>query len=222
MSMDPNAPYQSPGMQAGAPQKGGGSKVMLGVGIGCGIVLLLCCGVGVAVYMTFQSAFQIETDPGKAAAIAQSITDLEAPAGFNPQMSMSIKVPFANKKVMTMSVYTGPNNKGSLIVAEFGEEMAGNNPEQMRMQMEQSMRQQQQGQGAQKLQLEGEPREVKTTIRGQESTFTIQKGKGENGEEFYQVQGSFQGKGGPAFVLGQFPADQIDEEKTEAFVRSIK
>jgi hypothetical protein len=196
--------------------------VLLGVGIGCGIVLLLCCGGGVALYMVGKSAFQMETDPVQVATTAQSITDMEVPASFTPKMSMSINVPFANKKIMTMSIYTGPNDKGSLIVAEFGEEMAGNNPEQMRMQMENSMRQQQQGQGAQHLEMEGDPREVKTTIRGQESIFTIQKGKSASGDEFYQVQGSFQGKGGPAFLLGQFPADQIDEEQAEAFVKSIK
>ena len=225
MSMDPNAPYQAPGMSGGAPQKSGGSKVLLGLGIGCGLVLLLCCGIGgFGVYM-FKSAFTIQTTPAEVAATGQSITDMQPPEGLTPVMGMSIKNPMNGQKIMTMATYGGPNQKGILIVAEFDQQMVGANPEQMRLQLEQSMQQQGQqhgNQGPQQLQMSGEPREVKTTVRDQETTFTIQKGKAPDGTEYYQVQGTFQGKGGPGFLMGQFPADQIDEEKTEAFVKSIK
>ena len=224
MSMDPNAPYQPPGMQGGAPQKSGGSKVLLGLGIGCGIVLLLCCGVGgFGVYM-FKSAIKIETTPAGVAEVAEGITEMDPPESFNPVMGMDIKNPMTDQKVITMATYAGPNQKGMLIVAEFDQALAGANAEQMQEQIETSLQQQQQQnqQGAQHLEMVGEPREVKTTVRGQDATFKIQKGKSPDGEEFYQVQGVFQGKGGPGFLMGQFPADQIDEEQTEAFVRSIK
>lgn len=224
MSMDPNAPYQPPVDQTGAPQKGGGSKILLGVGIGCGLVLLLCCGGGVAIFMIGKSAMQIETTPAQVETVAKGITDMDVPAGFEPKMSMNMKVPFVNKKIMTMGIYTGPNEKGMIMIAEFGEEMAGNNPEQMKLQIENSLRQQQQqqGQGAQNLQMEGEPKEVTVTIRGQESTFTIQRGKAQNEEEFLQIEGTFTGKEGPAFVIGQLPASEYTEEDAEAFVKSIK
>jgi hypothetical protein len=223
MSMDPNAPYQPPGSQSGPPQKGGGSKLMLGVGIGCGLVLLLCCGGGVAMFMIGKSAIQIETTPAQVSTVAQGVTDMDVPAGFEPKMSMAMKVPFVNKKIMTMALYAGPNEKGMIMVADFGQEMAGNGPEQMKMQIEQSMRQQQQqGQGAQNLQMEGEPKEIKITVRGQESTFKIQKGKTQNGEEFLQVEGTFPGKEGPGVLIGQLPASDFSEEDAEAFVKSIK
>lgn len=224
MSMDPNAPYQSPGMQPGAPQKGGGSKVLLGLGIGCGIMLLVCCGIGgYGVYM-FKNTFRIETTPAGVTAIAEGITDMDPPESFTPVMGMDMKNPMSGQKIFTMATYTGPNQKGMLVVAEFDQTMAGKNAEQMKTQLETSMQQQQQQnqQGVQHLEMVGEPREVKTTVRGQEATFKIQMGKSPDGEEFYQVQGVFQGKDGPGFLMGQFPADQIDEEQTEAFVRSIK
>ncbi len=222
MSMDPNSPYHAPSDQAGAPQKGGGSKLLLGIGIGCGLVLLLCCGGGVALFLIGKSAVQIETTPAQVSTVAQGITDMDVPAGFEPKMSMSMKVPFANKKIMTMAFYTGPNEKGMIMVADFGQEMAGNNPEQMKLQIEQSLRQQQQGEGAQNLQMEGEAKEVKISVRGQESTFTIQKGKAPNEEEFLQIEGTFLGKDGPGVLIGQFPASDFSEEDAEAFVKSIK
>lgn len=225
MSMDPNDPYQAPEDQTGAPQKGGGSKLLLGLGIGCGLMLLLCCGGGVAVFMIGKSAVQVETSPVPVATVAQGITDMDVPAGFEPKMSMSIKVPFANKKVMTMAFYTGPNENGIIMAAEFGEEMAGNDPEQMKLQIEQSMRQQQQrqGQGAKNLQMEGESKEVTVTVRGEECTFTIQRGKAQNEEEFVQIEGTFTSKeGGPAFLFGQLPASDFSEEDAEAFVKSVK
>ena len=224
MSMDPNAPYQAPGMPGGAPQKSGGSKVLLGLGIGCGLVLLLCCGIGgFGVYM-FKSAFTIQTTPAEVAATAQGITEMTPPEGFNPEGGVIFKNPFTGEKAAAFAGFSGPGKKGVLIVAEVNQEMVGADAEQIRAQAEQSLQQQghQQGSQAQDLQMIGEPRDVKTTIRGQEATFTIQRGKAPDGAEYYQVQGTFQGKGGPGFLMGQFPADQIDEEKTEAFVKSIK
>lgn len=230
MSMDPNAPYQSPGVPGSAPQKGGGSKVLLGLGIGCGLMLLLCCGGGIVFFYSakdqikqvVENTIQVEQDPVKVKAISDGITDMQAPEGLQPEMATTINVPFTEQKFMTVAAYAGPNRKGTLIVAEFGEQMKGADPEEMKRQMQDSMQQQQGGQGAKNLQMVGEPREVKTTVRDQEATFKIQKGKTEDGDEYYQVQGVFQGKGGPGFLMGQFPADQIDEEQTKAFVRSIK
>jgi hypothetical protein len=46
MSMDPNAtePFAPQ-----TPAKSGGSKVWMFLGIGCGLMLLLCCGGGVGI-----------------------------------------------------------------------------------------------------------------------------------------------------------------------------
>jgi hypothetical protein len=211
-------------MQPGAPQKGGGSKVLLGLGIGCGIMLLLCCGIGGYGFYMVKRAFKIETTPAGVTEVAEGITDMDPPESFTPVMGMDMKNPMTGQKIFTMATYAGPNQKGMLVVAEFDQTMAGANAEQMKSQMETSMRQQQQQnqQGVQQLEMVGEPRDVKTTVRGQEATFKIQLGKSPDGEEYYQVQGVFQGKGGPGFLIGQFPAEQIDEEQTEAFVRSIK
>ncbi len=51
-----------------------GGKVLLGVGIGCGVVLLLCCGVfGVAGYY-FSKTFQLIQDPDQVRTIAQRLS----------------------------------------------------------------------------------------------------------------------------------------------------
>ncbi|HEV7226478.1 MAG TPA: hypothetical protein VGN42_27480 [Pirellulales bacterium] len=219
MSMDPNAPYPSPGMQAGAPQKGGGSKVMLGVGIGCGIVLLLCCGGGVAMYFVFKDAIKIESNPPAVAAAGQEITAIEVPPEFQPSVAVSVNIPIINKGG-TVVVYTDAPHGGGIQLFQIAGNATADEGEQIRQQMEQNLRQQ--GHGSKNLVLTGEPREVNFEVRGKPASFTIQKGKSQDNKEFFEVKGTFEGKGGPAILSGQLPADQIDEEKTEAFVRSIK
>ena len=219
MSMDPNTPYQSPGMQAGAPQKGGGSKVMLGVGIGCGIVLLLCCGGGVGLYFVFKDALKIETDAPAVVAAAQEITDIDVPQQFAPTVAVKVNIPVINKGG-TVVVYTDANQEGSIQLFELSGNATAAEQEQIRQQMEQNLRQQ--GHGSKNLVMTGESREVNFEVRGKPASFTIQKGKSQDGKEFFEVKGNFEGKGGPALLSGQLPADQIDEEQAEAFVKSIK
>jgi hypothetical protein len=226
MSMDSNDPYQAPADQSGAPQRGGGSKLLLGLGIGCGLMLLLCCGGGVAIFMIGKSAFHVDTAPAQVAAASEGITDMDVPPGFEPKTAVSMKNPFTSKKVMSMAMYEGPSENGMIMVAELGEGMPGNeDPQNMRLQIEQSMRQQQQqqNQGAKELQMEGDAKEVTVTVRGEECTFTIQRGKAANEQEFVQVEGTFTSKeGDPAFLLGQLPASDFSEEDAEAFIKSIK
>lgn len=217
MSMDPNAP--GPYAPQTPPPKGGGSTIWLVLGIGCGLVLLLCCGGGVALFFVGKSAFNITQDPAEVSRQSNAIADFNVPEGFKPEMAMSMKVPFTGQTIMNMVGYSAPNQEGGLFVAEAGQ-FAGADPEQMRAQMENSM--QQQGRQVKQLRVI-ESRDVEVEIRGKPAKFRIQKAEDtQSKQEYIQVQGTFEGKGGPALLVGQLKADDFTEDDAEKLVRSIK
>lgn len=217
MSLDPNAP--EPYAAQTPPRKVGGSTIWMVLGIGCGLVLLLCCGGGVAMFYVGRNAMNFTQDPGQIAQRAGEIADLDVPDGFKPEMAMSMQVPFSGQRIMTMVGYSAPNQEGGLFLAEAGQ-FAGADPEQMRAQMESSM--QQQGRQVKQLRVI-ESREVEVEIRGKPATFRIQKAEDtQSKQEYVQVQGSFEGKGGPAVLVGQLKSGDFTEDDAEKLVRSIK
>ena len=57
----PVNPYDSP--ETVRPGMSSGAKVLIGLGIGCGVLVLLCCGVfGVSMYF-FGRSFNMSEDP---------------------------------------------------------------------------------------------------------------------------------------------------------------
>jgi hypothetical protein len=218
MSTDPNAsePFAP---QPPSPAKGG-SKIWLFLGLGCGFVLLLCCGGGVGFFFLAKNAVQVVADPAAAQQEASQIAEFDLPAGFKAQSAFAVKNPLNGQAVMTMVVFTGPNNEPSIFLMEFGQLMANVDREQLRMQMEQQMRQQ--GQQMKRLEV-AESRDVEVQIRGQQALFKIQKAEDpQTKQQFVQIEGFFEGKQGPTVLMGQIKADSFSEDDAEKFVRSIK
>lgn len=219
--MSTNPPDQGPFAPQAPPPKSGGSGIWLFLGIGCGLVLLLCCGGGVAMFYVGKSSFSMTQDPTQVAQQSNEIADFDLPQGFKPQMAMTTKVPFTGQKLMSMAIYSAPNQEGGIFLMEFGAQFSANmNREQLRMQMDQSMNQQ--GQQAKHLNVL-ESRDVEIEIRGQPATFKIQKAEdSQTKQQYIQVEGTFDGKQGLAVLVGQFKADEFTEDDAEKFVRSIK
>lgn len=216
MTMDPDAsgPY--------APQTPpkSGSKVWVFLGIGCGLMLLLCCGGGVAMFYGAKSAFQVANEPAAVQQQSSQIADFDVPNGFQADTAVTVSVPFTGQKVMTMVVYTPPDKDGSILLTGIGTIGANTDREQMRAQIEQQMSQQ----GQQKKRLDVlESHDLKVEIRGKPATFKIQQAEDpQTKRKYIQIDGLFEGKEGPAFLIGQLKADDFSEEDAEKLVRSIK
>jgi len=214
MSTDPNFANFPP-----APAKSK-SKIWVWLGLGCGAMLLLCCGVGGGgSYYLFKKAVEISDDPAVVAGAKAEITDVELPPEFAPTVTLKITNPFSKGQGMEVVVYAPQDKMGMFMLMDLSG-MGGQNPEQMRQQMEQSLAQQ--GHGARQL-VAGDSRNVDLEIRGQPAKFVIQKGKDpQTNREFVQANGTFQGKKGIAVLVLQFPADKFDEKQVEDFLRTIK
>ena len=93
----PMNPYDAPEVEPRGMS--GTTKVLLAFGIGCGVLLLLCCGLvgfgGFAGYRYFQNA--LIDDPDKVRQITDAIVTIEIPESLEPKMAMDMRVPFSGR-----------------------------------------------------------------------------------------------------------------------------
>lgn len=218
MSLDPYAP----GTSYEQPPAKSGSRFWLFFGLGCGGLLLVCCGGGVVgTLLIGKSAVELtQNDPAAIERKASEIADFDVPEGFKPEMAMTFTVPFTGKTLMSMVAYTPPDKQGMIFLTGVGTIAAGGNRDQMRRDVE--LRMNQQGMGAKHLEVK-ESRNLELTIRGQEATFRIQKAHDpQTKQDYVQFDGVFEGKQGAAVLIGQIKADEFTEEDAEKLLRSIK
>lgn len=217
MSFDPSAPAM-PGQQTPAKS---GSRFWLFMGLGCGGLLLLCCGGGViGTVLIGKSAMQMTSDPAAVQQKASQIADFEVPDGFGPDTAMTIAVPFSGQTIMTMVSYKPTDKDGMIFLTGVGTIAAGANRDQIRQDVEQRMNQQ--GMGAKKLDV-NESRDLELEIRGKPATFRIQKAHDpQTKQDYVQFDGVFEGKEGAAVLIGQVKAEDFSEDDAENLLRSIK
>lgn len=209
-------PYGDPSASKG----GGGSKVLMGIGIGCGLVVLLCCGVGgIFAWRTYSwGANMFSDDPAVIAEVSSSIADLDIPAEFSPKISMNMKIPFTEYS-MLMAMYGHDSDEHSALIL-MQTDMPGQSSEQMVAQMEGQMAQQGEKQASVQVQ---ETTTEEVTIKGEPRNFTFGKGTVEGSEaQYWQVSGGFTGKKGEAIIMMVVPADDYTKEELIAVIESIR
>ncbi len=230
MSMpEPMNPYDSPG-----PVKqgmSGGAKVLLGVGIGCGVLVLLCCGgLGIGGYFFGRNLQQaISEEPETIREVTKSIVDIDVPPPLEPKMSLDFTIPFANKKMMTMAIWTdeasdkakskGEQPESVLILFEMAGDFA--NREALKAQFEAQMHQSGRNDW-EEVQVESSET-IEAEINGSPAQFTFGKGKRKRDDkEVWQGMGAFDGKGGPAMLFMQLEAEKFSEEQARGTISSMK
>lgn len=216
MSIDPNVPPA----YGPAPRQGGGAKIWIFLGLGCGLVLLLCCGgvVGFGVYAG--RSMQGTEDPATVVAVANDIAEIKLPEGFQPAVSIDFAVPGTGVSIIKVALFADADGESMVCLSESPIEPAEADVEQMKLQVEQAL--QPQRHHLRRLRVLSS-RSFEATVRGQPASFDIQKAEdATTKEEFIQVTGVFPGKKGTGLVIAQLKADQFTEEDAETLVRSIK
>lgn len=207
-----DSPYESKPDPEGPQKSGSGLKIVLWIlGIGGGLLVLGCGGCIIGTIIFARNA--ASTDPAEIREMAQSVTEIEPPDGYEPIMAMDMYV-------FKMCVFGQEGNQDGrmLMLMSFKEGMA--NDAEMERQMNQSM--QQQGHNLQVIESERRP----YTIRGKEVQVQIAKVKTEDGKELRQVIATFTGKnGGPAVLMMLMPEEEWNnggEQEFEKMLDSMK
>ena len=207
-------------------KSGGGNKLLMGLGIGCGVVLLICGGVLVTAYFSIQQWVEdiANEDPAIVVQTTGTITEIEIPAQLPPRGSMDFKIPFTGQRLMTMTIY-GDEEVGQrfLVLAQFDKDFVDEtNREEMASQVKESLEGQMDTE--QNITLNEEAaEEVQRTIRDEPATFVITQGTNDDsGDELWHVTGVFEGKGGPVFMIFVAPTEQFTREEIDQLIESIQ
>ena len=213
----PVNPYDSP--ETVRPGMSSGAKVFLGLGIGCGVLLLLCCGFfGVAAYF-FGRSFNIDEDPATVRRVADSIVTIDVPETLEPRFSFDWTLPVVNRKMMSMAMYADEEENSDLILFQISEDLG--NRDAMKMQLQESLRDAGRGQW-EEVNLD-ESETFETEINGDSAEFTVGKGKKKgSGREVWQAIGAFEGNGGPAMLFMQLGAEDFSNEQVMDVLKSMR
>jgi hypothetical protein len=212
---DGGYPPKKPGMSTAA-------KILIALAVLMGLCVLLCCGgvMGLGFFAQRFAQQAISQDPGVIAAKTGEITQIEIPDGLQPAGSFDMNVPFVGR-MMLWTIYEDKQSNSSLVMFTVGERFASQTQDGMRQTMDQSLRQQ--GQAGQEQIQDGESSTKQIEIRGQQATFTVIKGKGQDsGAPRIQVVGFFQGETGPAMLMFDGDAEKYSEEQLIEMLESIE
>ncbi len=205
------------------PREGmsGTSKVLLAFGIGCGVLLVLCCGVfGLGGFFMYKFAQNSQvTEPDKIRAVTDDIVEINIPESLEPKIGFDARVPFSGKPFIKGAIYSNAADNSQLIVGQIDEAFA--NSGDVETHMRQSMRESGHGNQQQLKTLESE--DYETTINDQPAKFKISKGLDERTkDEFFEAIGSFHGKGGAAMLILRFKSPDYSKEQVMDILKSMK
>jgi hypothetical protein len=201
-------------------------RLWLGLGIGCGLALLLCCGGFTALtFLTgtmFANAFS--QDPQVVRERTAEICTIDLPPEFQPSSSFDLVIPVKNQRFLTWVAYTGPSHAGSpnlIVLGQFYQQLAEATRDQLMEQIHQSIRQQQEHEHVRIDDSKTFTREF--TIRGEKAEFLFQEGEGDQSKaRFRIVVGQFKGSGGTALLYLQVNPEQFDDDALVKIIESIR
>lgn len=182
-------PPRPPGMSTG-------SKVLIGLGIGCGVVCLMCCGGLIALVFFFQQYFEtaFNEDPQEVRRMTERLVDIEVPGPLQPKLSVDFNVPLAGIPVAQGVVYAGPGESTLLMLVEFGDVVPPEQRPEMQRAIEQALREQ----GAfehDRPAWDWETQVLRYRVNEQPASFRYETATDPNsGRKHVRVAGSFPGK----------------------------
>ena len=187
------------------------------LGAGCGVTLLLCCGVvGGIGYITAQVAKGASQDPVVVREVAASIAEIEVPPELAPLMSLKLPVPTMNMKFALFG-----NDDNMVMLGDMqGEAFANSTPEALATQMETSMGRQ----SGNRESINDESTEKRViTIPGKPAEFVFSEGTGVNTQKkLAEVVGAFPSENGYVIVVIHVDAEKYSKDQLVQIVESIK
>jgi hypothetical protein len=215
----PMNPYDPP--EYNRPGMSGTAKVLLGVGIGCLVFLILCCGFfGFSGYMMARMAKNsIIKDPDEIRRVTADIVNIEIPASLPPMFGVDMKAPILGTTLITGAAYGDPEPGNALLLGPFAANIM--DEETMRTQWRQSMRNSGRDDWEEDVDIQ-ESETHETEVNGEPAKFKVARGKSRKQGEVWQVAGGFRGKSGSAFLIMKVKSDEFTKEQVLAILDSME
>lgn len=215
---DPINPYDAP-----EPERRGMSgttKVLLGFGIGCGLLLVICCGVfGVGgMWVLNYAQNSISEDPAKVRDVTADIVAIEIPKGLEPKAVFDMHVPFSGERLMTWVSYESTQGDNHLVLGQFGASIAkmGDFESQLRKSIDESRKDKDEDVDV----VESETFDSK--INDENAQFKISQTTGRTSKkEYWDVIGQFRGNAGPAMIMIRLDSAEFTKEQLLDVLKSM-
>jgi hypothetical protein len=204
----------------------GTKKLLLGLGIGCGLVVLLCCGGGAVFFFFVGRSMQVSSDPKNVVELTKSMTDIAVPEGLQPAKSFNMEMPGVGQVIPSWVLYQNQQAGATLLLAQS--KLFQSQPQaDIRRIIKQTMGPifQQQGVELPSRELADKGKEINThvcTIRGVQVPFTIVEGADEQTKvRRVRVTGVFPGKAATVALLLDADADKLAKPAVVKMLDSI-
>jgi hypothetical protein len=206
----PNANWYPPE----PPRSGCGGKLLKGLGCGCLLVVLFCCGGLVGSYAWIKKS--ISDDPAQARALTQEIAGIDIPASLAPVGSLTMRFPLTAKLIAKGALYQDANAHSFLILGTGPLLNAGNTE-----QIQKSILLQRPGEHAEAL-IDEHVEQKELKVKGQTTTFVFTEGKDpETHNKRLEVIGLFPGREGMAVFSFVGDGEKYSAETIKKLIESI-
>lgn len=209
------------------------SGILLGMGIGCGVAMLLLCG-GVGVFAVYsyrlaESMVSRSDEPEVIRARTAEIAEIDLPADFLPDMAFDMRVPVVGQRLWSWTVYSdksdGDEYDNFLVLGQFYQDVSRNTREQLMARIDQSIRDHEHDTDVDE-QIDEDKKSSETrelTIHGEPAEFIFSSAKGQvSNEKYWVVSGQFKGKEGTAVLHARANAAKYEKSDLEQMVESIR
>ena len=181
--------------------------------IGIAAVGALCLCAGLAGFLVVRElgtrvTQSFKTDPTEVAKVSGRIAQFDIPAGYKPGMAMSL----LNYDTVILSPSNGQTDQMIMLMQMNG--VAAPDPAQMQRTLEQ-----QSGQSGNNMKVVDS---YVTTIRGKQTTVTVQESDARQGYVLRQLFAIFKGNSGAAILMIQGNKNTWDQKLADQFIASIR
>ncbi|MEX0938493.1 MAG: hypothetical protein WDZ59_11590 [Pirellulales bacterium] len=206
--------------------RGNSANVWIIAGIGCGVMLLLCCGAfGAFFYWGAGLARDIVADPVEAAALGQQIAQFDLPEGYQAKAGGNFGAIFGlfgqppEGAPLRFVIYEGDDPAGTLLLFESAGDRAPTVQE--RRQMTRSYAPQYAGDFPELK--DGELVEtVEATVHGEPAEFQIRSTTDADQREVWNVSGEFRTDEGRGFLHWVASREQFDLDQIKQVLESFE
>ncbi len=192
------------------------ARLLVTAGIGCGLLMLLCCGgfATISLLTGKYSQKRATMDPNEIRSFTKAIAALDIPSFLQPQSGVQITV--SGDVTQTGVVYLSQDNADSLTIGQVAESDGADSRRQLDALLAGA------GIPREELLIQQSTR-VERKINGETTSFTVSKGSGEVSQnEYWRIRGEFRGRNGRALLFCQTRADAWSEQQIEQFILSIE